>query len=372
MMATRNRTVLWLVVATLAMTTSLYAQKQKKKRPVASEVVDVTEVLLDVLVTDQQGNVIVGLTEEDFIVEEDTGGSVELTGATFYSNRRFAETEERAEELGLTYDAVPVDRYFVLFFHDQRQDIADLSGQQLDAARYAKRWVDRKLLANDYVAVISYNTSLRVQTDFTNDKKVIKKAIGDAVVGRDLRRNFPSRFPEEGRPSLLRGLPTGKALTKATWDIHHAFRLVGEALGDTVGRKNMLFFSIGFGLVDEAQTLTEDPRYYDDTIEALNASNVAVYAIDYVSTVEGGGALSRGLNDQLSNLANDTGGEYFFHYVNFAAPLESVTSETNGYYLLSYSSEHPQGSSGFRNIKVRTRNPNFEVKTRKGYAYGAS
>ena len=368
MLVPRNRTVLWLIVATLAMTTSLVAQSN----PNVTEEIDVTEVLLDVLVTDKQGNVIVGLTEEDFIVEEDSGDSVELTGATFYSNRRFAETEEHAEELGLTYDAVPVDRFFVLFFHDQRQDIAALSGQQLDAARYAKRWVDRKLLANDYVAVISYNTSLRVQADFTNDKKVIKKAIGDAVVGRDLGRNFPSRFPEEGKPSLLRGLPTGKALRKATWDIHHALRLVGESLGDTVGRKNMLFFSIGFGFVDEAQTLTQDPRYYADTMESLNSSNVAVYAIDYVSTVEGGGALSRGLNDQLSNLANDTGGEYFFHYVNFAAPLESVTAETNGYYLLSYSAEYPHGSSGFRNVKVRTRNPNFVVKSRKGYAFGAS
>lgn len=365
-MAMKARAFCWLVLAASILSGTAWAQQTAT--PFESEV-DVTEVLLDVLVTDKQGNVIVGLTEEDFIVEEDKA-AVEVTGATFYSNRRFVESEARAKELGLSYDAVPVDRFFVIFFHDQRQDIAALSGQQLDAARYAKQWVDRQLLANDYVAVASYDVSLKVQSDFSNDKQAIKKAIDAAVLGRDLGTNYPSRFPEEGKPSLLRGLPTGKALRQATWDIHHALRLVAESLGDTVGRKNMLLFSIGWGVVDEATTFTPDVRYYDDTMQAMNASNVAVYAIDYVSTVEGGGDLDRTLNDSLSNLAKDTGGQYFFHYVNFQGPLDRVSEDTNGYYLLSYSTEYQRGTSGFRNVTVRTRNPTFEVRTRKGYAYG--
>jgi len=363
------RAAAWLMAAMLAATPALLAQPQPAG---VQEEIDVTDVLLDVLVTDQHGKVIVGLSEEDFIVEEAEGAPVEVTGATFYSNRRFVETEERAKSLGLSFDAVPVDRFFVLFFHDQRQDLQQLNGQQLDAARYAKQWVDRELLANDYVAVVSYDVGLKVQTDFTNDKKNIKRAIGNAVLGRDAGRNYPSRFPPENQPSLLRNLPTGKALRKATWDIHHGLRLVAEALGDTIGRKNLLLFSIGWGVVDEADTVTPDVRYYDNTMEAMNASNVAVYGIDYVSTVEGGAQFGRSLNDSLSNLAKDTGGEYFFQYVNFAKPLRTVSDATNGYYLLSYSSEHLRGESGFQNVKVRTRNPNFEVRTRKGYAYGAS
>ncbi len=369
-MTRRLHLAAWTMAASLVVAPTLMAEQQ----PTAEfeGMTEVTEVLLDVLVTDKQGNVIVGLTEEDFIVEEDTGAPVELTGATFYSNRRFVESEARAEELGLSFDAVPVDRFFVLFFHDQRQDLRQLGSQQLDAARYAKQWVDRELLVNDYVAVVSYGVGLAVQTDFTNDKKILKKAIGDAVLGRDAGRNYPSRFPPEDKPSLLRSLPTGKDLRKATWDIHHGLRLVGDALGDTIGRKNMLLFSIGWGTVDEAVTFSPDVRYYGDTMEALNASNVAVYAIDYVSTVEGGGSLDRTLNDSLSTLAKDTGGQYFFHYVNFATPLTTVSEDTNGYYLLSYPGLYQQGTSGFRNVKVRTRNSNFEVRTRKGYTYGAS
>ena len=47
---------------------------------------NVNEVLLDVLVTDAKGNVIVGLDKGDFVVK-DNGRPVELTGVTFYSNR---------------------------------------------------------------------------------------------------------------------------------------------------------------------------------------------------------------------------------------------------------------------------------------------
>jgi VWFA-related protein len=369
MMNNRLRLAAWLTAATLAVTPVLMAQE-----PAATfgDMTEVTEVLLDVLVTDKQGNVIVGLTEDDFIVEEDAGAPIEVTGATFYSNRRFVESEARAKELGLSFDAVPVDRFFVLFFHDQRQDLSQLTGQQLDAARYAKQWVDRELLVNDYVAVVSYDVGLKVQTDFTNDKETLKKAIGDAVISRDPGKNYPSRFPPEDQPSLLRSLPTGKALGAATWDIHHGLRLVAEALGDTIGRKNMLLFSIGWGVVDEAVTFSPDVRYYDNTMQAMNASNVAVYAIDYVSTLEGGGSLDRTLNDSLSNLAKDTGGQYFFQYINFATPLTEVSEDTNGYYLLSYPSLYQQGTSGFRNVKVRTRNADFEVRTRKGYAYGST
>ena len=53
--------------------------------------VNVNEVLLDVLVTDARGNVIVGLDKNDFVVTEN-GRPVELNGLTFYSNRRLLES----------------------------------------------------------------------------------------------------------------------------------------------------------------------------------------------------------------------------------------------------------------------------------------
>src|SRR3954449_4366480 len=78
--------------------------------------VNVNEVLLDVLVTDKQGNVIVGLNKNDFVIKEN-GKPVDLTGVTFYSNRRYLEeTKDLTAKTGLDIDRVPESRYFILFF----------------------------------------------------------------------------------------------------------------------------------------------------------------------------------------------------------------------------------------------------------------
>src|SRR5215213_11342573 len=113
------------------------AQTDQEQQPQGQfeEKVDVKEVLLDVLVTDRQGNVIVGLDKNDFQVSED-GKPVELTGITFYSNRRLVQASQELAKRGVTADQVPEDRYFVLFFEDQKSsavDAPELLTSQLDA-----------------------------------------------------------------------------------------------------------------------------------------------------------------------------------------------------------------------------------------------
>ena len=65
----------------------------------------------------------VGLTADDFVVEED-GEPVALTGATFYSSSELiGGTEGIAAAIaarGAAIDTVPRDRYFILLLEDQR------------------------------------------------------------------------------------------------------------------------------------------------------------------------------------------------------------------------------------------------------------
>lgn len=359
---TTSLILIFLGVLGLALAAAAGAQPTRE----FGEELEVTEVLLDVLVTDRKGNVIIGLDADDFIVKEE-GESVDLTSATFYSNRRYLDAEGEGEA---ALAELPADRYFILFFHDQRQQLPSLINQQLEAARWTKRWVREEALANDYIAVVSYDVKLKVQQDFTNDKEAIITGIDNAIKRKDLGGEWPSRQEATNRPSLLRNLPKGKELRRQTRNVHQGLQLVGEALGDVVGRKNLMLFSIGFGEVDEFGTYSPDPRYYKKMMQAFNDSNVAVYAIDLVPSSEGGTAFSRGLNDSLSSLADDTGGRYYLNFNTFRTPLLQVTEETNGYYLLSYSSRYPVGTSGFRDVVVQARNPEFKVRARKGYRYG--
>ena len=69
-------------------------------------------------------------------------------------------------------------------------------------------------------------------------------------------------------------------------------------------------------------------------------------------------------------MSKDTGGRTFFNHISFDAPLEQILSENSGYYLLSYQTETPAGDTGYREVTVRAKNPDFEVKAREGYRFG--
>lgn len=346
------------------------APQQEDRPPEAQfeEEVEVTEVLLDVLVTDRRGNVVLGLGPDDFVVEED-GERMEVTDATFYSSRRFLDSAERARELGIDPDAVRTARYFVLFFHDQRDVLPRITAQLLDAGRRAKQWVRSELLPNDYVAVTGYDYKLQVYQDFTNDEEELADAIDKAVRGVDAE-TWPSRIePTEG-PSLLANLPDAEEISRMSVRFYGALQVLADAAGATPGRKNLILFSLGFGDVSTLGMYTPDSRYYRPMVRALNDANVAVYSIDLISIDPGGTLLDNVYGSSLSQLSADTGGQYYFSAVNFLTPLERVAEDNGGYYLLSYRSGHPRGESGWQDVEVRTENPDFRTRAREGYRWG--
>ena len=350
---------------------ALAAQEQPPQGQFEGQI-DVNEVLLDVLVTDRNGNVIVGLGPGDFVVTE-SGKPVDITGVTFYSNRRLLESPNVIKNRAGNIDQVPEDRYFVLFFEDQKSsagDAPELLASQMDAVQRARDWVRKELLQNDWVAVVSYDSKLKVQQDFTRDRKALVDAVNDAMKGKDREGNWPSRIKaaDGGAPSLFAGLPRGKELRDKTATVYDALRLLADAAGDIRGRKNLLLFTNGLpGRINTFGQAQPDPRYYPDTVHALNDNNVAVYPIDL--TPAGG---QHTLSDSMNLLALDTGGRYFFNFTNFLTPLTQVAEENSGYYLLSFTAEKPVGQTGFQEVEVKTTNPEFRVRARKGYEYGSS
>jgi VWFA-related protein len=350
-------------------TTSGPAIGQETPATFAGEV-QVVEVLLDVLVTDRDGNVILGLGADDFVVEEEKE-PVDVTGATFYSNRVMVDAANESGQLSGDQVDIPVDRFFILFFHDDPGSGTVAFREKLDAVRQAKEWVREGLLPNDHVAIVRYTKKLLVHQDFTTDIQEILSGLDSVAKGKDPGGNWPSRLAETKGPSLRRGLPQGKELRNETTRIYSALEVVAEASGSIVGRKNLMLFSIGFGEVDIHGLFLPDRRYYDDTYQALNDNNVAVYGISMLQNLQTRDPLTASLDSALSALAADTGGRHYRSFTNYRTPLEQIVEDNNGYYLLSYSSEAPAGESGYREVSVKTVNPNFVVRARKGYSFGA-
>lgn len=355
-----------LLAVAVAAPAALPAQEEPPQGEFRGEV-EVREVLLDVLVTDKQGNVILGLDERDFQVTEE-GKPVEITDVVFYSNRRLLEEAGASRQPEVAPGTE--DRYFVLFFDDQRSaalEAPQLLRQQMEAARRAREWVTKEMVPGDHVAVASYDAKLKVHQDFTTDRKEIDRAISDAARGKDHDGNWPSRIPAGEGASLLAGLPRGNELRDRTATIYEGLEELARSAGNVRGRKNLLYFGIGFGRINSFGQYTPDRRYYDDMIQALNDNNVAVYTIDLTPA-----GAEHVLSDALNQIANETGGKYFFNTVNFLTPLRQVSEETSGYYLISYRATHPAAERGFQEVEVTTSNPEFRVKAREGYAYGRS
>lgn len=351
--------------AALALAAALSAQSQPTPERSFEGEIDVTEVLLDVLVTDRQGTVILGLGPGDFDVRED-GRPVEVLSAKFYSHRSPAE----AGLPGVAGDATPpAARYLLLLFDDQRQRSLDSRGllqQQLRAGRDTREYLAGALSPDDWVAVLAYDKRLRLVTDFTRDRERIGLAVEAATTGQGEGANWPSRRnPEAEQPSLGRSLPAGDALRDASGTIYDALRLVAEAASGILGRKNLLLFTTGFGRVDRFGLYQPESNRYDPMNEALNDANVAVYTIDLTPP-----GTEHALSGALTRLASDTGAKSYRDVLHFATPLGLIARETSGYYLLAYRATHPARESGYQKVSVEARNPEFRVTARAGYRYG--
>jgi VWFA-related protein len=358
---------LFAILALALTAAALPAAAQEEPAGRFDERIQVTEVLLDVLVTDGDGNVVVGLDEGDFIVEE-KGQPVEVAAATFYGSSKLLDSPALAGRLEPT-GAAAGDRFFILFFHDLRREAPSLLRRQRDATVQSRRWVEESLGERDWVAVVSYYAKLRIHQDFTRDRALALAALDSVARGEDPGATWSAAAQLGSEPSLTRHLDQGKELRRQTTRIEDGLKVLAEAAAQTRGRKNLVFFSIGFGEVDRFGW-KPDQRYYPRTERALNDANVAVYAIALA-----GGAFTRdpvieALGHSLSQLAADTGGRHFQTFANFAAPLEQVVEDNGGYYLLSYSAEYPAGDSGYREVSVRTKNPDLRVRAREGYLFG--
>jgi VWFA-related protein len=367
-MKTKSRFTAILTTLLLLPLLALPAVAQEGPAESFEGLVEVNEVLLDVLVTDRSGDVVTGLGKDDFVVEED-GERVPVTGVTFYSTRYGPEGEPLAGT-----DEVPTSRFFILFFHDQRRTgplQARLMAQQLEAGREARRWVDGHLLPSDWVAVVSYDVKLKIHHDFTQNRHALLEAIDAAIQGKDPEKNLGRggrEMPPSGAPSLLRNLPAGKELRKETTRIYDGIRLLADATGYVVGRKNLVVFTTGWGELDLGGPIPRpDPRYYPPMMEALNDHNVAVYPVDLTPT-----SFQHSQSHFLNELAADTGGYYYQNFVSFLTPLKEISQENAGYYLLSYQSEHPADEAGYQEVKVEVPEGNVKVRARRGYRYGSA
>lgn len=345
------------MVALLALALPGFAQQFEEK-------IDVNAVLLDVIVTDSRGNQILGLTKDDFIVTEN-GRQQEVDSVDYFTNRQLLESRE--ERAPFQVERVREDRYF-LFFFDKPEDVGVLFDQLAQARNAVREFIREDMKETDLVAIAGHDVRLKVWSDFTSDKAKLERAL-EASAG--FGKGEMSAAAGEG-PSILRHIDK-PSMSKRTGTVYQALDILAEALRPIRARKNLVLFSPGIVDISEtvrAGVIVNRSRYLDPALQSLNAANVSVYSVQLQRQSDPDVNTTPLVHQRLSELANETGGEYYQFSTSFKPIVKKVEQTNAGYYLVTYRSRHPRGEKGFQKVDVSLRNPEFRVVARSGYEFG--
>ncbi len=323
-------------------------------------------VLVDVVVTDKKQHYLKDLTQKDFHVFED-GAEQPITSFS--------------RETNLDRSAPGRPRYMVLFF----EDAGLASDGQMAERDAAVKFVQDTASPDRMVAVMDFGGFLRVDQNFTANQDLLLKAVRNVKVSEN--QTNPASGPAIGAGSLIRtgaGSPGQQQTEFALRNLLLALREASNMLGAAPGRKTLLFISAGFDLRSDLQT------EFQDTLDALNAANIAVYPVDPTGFTSAPGdaqphdtvvrrdgnrmpapvrAAGGGSNDSiLYALAAKTGGFPVVNTNDLAAGMTKISEEIDEYYLLGYAPPHPGQEGAYHKIHVKVDRPGAEVRARNGYS----
>jgi VWFA-related protein len=362
----------------------------------------VSLVRVAVVVRDAKGELVRGLSREDFtLLEDDKAQTIEA----FQFEEVPAEAGPPDQEppapvapilkpagprpAAPAASPTPIDlsgrRLVVLLF-----DASAMEPDQLDrAVKSAREYVDTRMSAADRVAVASIGTTgLEVTQDFTADRALLRRAID--------RTGGAGESDETGGAAADQSVDTSETegFTPDTSELDlfnidrrlRAIEDLADALAPVQQKKSVVYYSNGMSgaTVDNQVELRA-------AIDRAVKANLAVYPVDargLEAVVPGGDArqasaagadtfsgraLQRQFDQQttsqdtLSSLASDTGGKPFFDSNDWRGVYERVLSDTSAYYVLGYASTNAAQDGRFRRVKVRLARPGLKVEHRSGY-----
>src|SRR5262245_13041468 len=377
------------------------AQPQQPQQPTFKLRVDYVEV--DVVVTDRQGNLVRDLKKEDFQVLED-GKPQAINTFTLVDIpiERFDRPLFAAApiEPDVKTNERPFDgRVYVMVI----DDLHTRFGRSVRVKAAAKQFIERRLGANDLMAVVHTAGPSDANQEFTSNKRLLIAAV-DKTSGRKLDSATANKTREYYNTQGIR--QQGDPLNDPE-DAERGFnarntldtlRNVAEWFGSVHGRRKAILFvseGIDYDIYDmiasngsnhqSASTVLDATR---DAIAAATRSNVAIYGIDPRGLTDlgdesielgsfpddtslgiGQGSLQNELRlsqDSLRTLSDETGGFAVVNRNDYTTAYQRIVEDNSTYYVLAYYPPDPRPGR-LHKIDVRVTRPGLTVRARKGY-----
>jgi VWFA-related protein len=255
--------------------------------------ITVERILLDLFVTDHRGEPVHGLGPADFRVRVD-GVEAEIDGVEFVDMTSLPDLDRPLDpETGeILYTSS--GRLLIFFFQTDKQREPTRVTGHMAMLEQAKKFL-HTLGPQDRVAVVQFDSHLKVREDFTNDRPVVERAIEET-----LKIDRPPRPRRVHSPSLLTRLDLDEARRAASPE--KALFLIGNALIPIPGPKSLVMFGWGLGRFG-ASGVRMTPDYFPAK-RALEKSRTSVFALD-ISVAD-----YHSLEVGLMKAAEDTGGFY--------------------------------------------------------------
>ena len=296
----------------------------------------VNAVLVDVVVTDRDGQPVSGLERDDFqVFEDEVPQSITTFAVTDWTSYVGERVEGASQEGGVnTYP-----RRFIFIVNRQGAEFEYLTRAKRDLATF----IVESMAEGDEAMVIDVGYSLKVVQDFQAGKEHTLQAVRKLS---QMQIDYPMG-PDRAAQQMYRDLES-----------------LGQALLGIPGRKVVILFSNELETFAAPGSRSIDNSFsLKDAVEALNQANTTVYTLD----IRGPESSFTTFQDGLSPLATETGGRYFRNNPSFGPPLRRIGAENQRYYLLSYVSTNPEVDGSYRKIEVKVAREGATVIARPGY-----
>jgi VWFA-related protein len=352
-------------------------------------------VLTNVVVRDAKtGEVVRGLKQSDFTILEN-GKPQQIASFDFESvdmaqplneatiSGLAATTHGKTATSGVRPEELRNHRLIVFFF-----DLTSMQPEDLDrSVEAAKKFLDTKLQPADLIALVSLDTSLKVDQDFTSDKALLEGKIGmyngtegDAFAqGANANSNqvedASGYTPDE---SEYNDVNTDREL--------YALKAISQSLEKINQKKSLLYFSGGL-----TRDGIENQASLRSAINAAVRANLSIYSLDTrglqaisplgdasTGSLRGtgsynGGAIQNNFNanfasqETLTTLSADTGGKAFLDSNDFAPAFAQIQKDSSAYYVIGFHPSNPMRDGRYRKLMVKVNRPGVKLEYRPGY-----
>ncbi len=330
----------------------LFAEKSKATSPPTQEpfeeAITVALETIVVRVVAGDGQPILGLVPDDFRVRV-RGREIPVTAVDWVSaNATVSDREEAVEpeEWRLSVPVAEPPGKLVVFFVQADLNPTRISGQ-LRLRPYTRELV-ASLAPADRVAVVSFDSHLKLWLDFTADREALL-----AAIDRALLYTPEGEVARSSVPSLVATFDFAEARHAASPE--QALEQTAKALSRLPGEKTMIYLGWGLGRFGVGGVrMTPD---FKPAVAALRKARVSVFVLDVTS------ADHHSLEAGLEGVAAATGGTYASTFRLPGLATTRLARSISGWYVLTIDREDLAGIQPSE-ATVKLRNRRGEVLVR--------